>query len=414
VACYVRGGFEVTVEAGLGAGLGLLDAHYALSGARVEHFPEAYRGKDLIVKIKGPPEGGIALMDPGTTLLTMGHLYCFPERHRALAARGAKLVAMEAITGTGRVSTAHLVGMAAACLAGAGELGSLPRVQHTEAAGADRVCGFLKEMLRRTGQAAQLGPGPSPRPVTSEVLLLVDHVRIRDTNGQVRDVSYEAAEAHAASCPAVEAHLRRPARRIGCLRETGMGGAEYGVDLALHSLGGKPGDLRALVIGYGNVAAGAIEALSDRGVPHIVLGRDQSRPDRLACWLAASDLVINGAGTEGVAPGSASHGYLLPARLVSQTMRPGQVVIDLVGGSAQRHSPVEDIPQTTFLPDIHFQKGGVYFASLWGWAMYHSMAESSRIFSRQVADLLTEDPQYAADIGAFTTRYRSACQIGKG
>ena len=53
---------------------------------------------------------------------------------------------------------------------------------------------------------------------------------------------------------------------------------------------------KAVVLGYGNVAQGALHELYSQGIKTIhVLGRSQTSKGRIDFWLKDVDLVVNGA-----------------------------------------------------------------------------------------------------------------------
>jgi alanine dehydrogenase len=190
---------------------------------------------------------------------------------------------------------------------------------------------------------------------------------------------------------------------IGQIREVGIGGAKYGVDLyrRLHA-GAAPS---TLVLGYGNTSMGAFEHLRAEQIPFTVLGRDQTVPAELRDRLAGAGLVVNGAET----PGSTE--YILTAEQTGTHLPAGSVVIDLIGGSPARRSPVEAFEWTTFLPQIHFESGGRYFAGLWGWDMYYSMHDTAKEYSRRISSVLNRTPVYAKSLDAFADDYAYAKQL---
>ncbi len=59
-------------------------------------------------------------------------------------------------------------------------------------------------------------------------------------------------------------------RRIQCLHETGRSGARFGVKLLSESKPQKsPAEFKAVVLGYGNVAQGAVDELYTQGVEQV-------------------------------------------------------------------------------------------------------------------------------------------------
>jgi alanine dehydrogenase len=91
-------GHEVLVQAGAGAGSAIPDEAYAAQGARV--VPDAaavFAGADLLVKVKEPQPGEVALLEPRHTLFTYLHLAAAPALTRGLMASGATCIAYETV-----------------------------------------------------------------------------------------------------------------------------------------------------------------------------------------------------------------------------------------------------------------------------------------------------------------------------
>ncbi|HEX4804755.1 MAG TPA: alanine dehydrogenase [Conexibacter sp.] len=91
-------GHEVLVQAGAGLGSAIPDEAYAAQGARI--VPDAERvfaGAELIVKVKEPQPGEVALLEPRHTLFTYLHLAAAPELTRGLMASGATCIAYETV-----------------------------------------------------------------------------------------------------------------------------------------------------------------------------------------------------------------------------------------------------------------------------------------------------------------------------
>jgi alanine dehydrogenase len=99
VAELVRAGHEVVVERGAGAGIGSTDADYDSVGARIAPDAAAvFAAADLIVKVKEPQAGEIAMLRRGQALFTYLHLAPDPEQTRGLMGAGATAIAYETVT----------------------------------------------------------------------------------------------------------------------------------------------------------------------------------------------------------------------------------------------------------------------------------------------------------------------------
>ena len=85
-------------------------------------------------------------------------------------------------------------------------------------------------------------------------------------------------------------------RRIQCLHETGQAGARYGLKLLNEKSNIDNHQVNAVVLGYGNVAQGAIDELYQKGVQQIhVLGQKHTKLGQIEKYLEQADLIINGA-----------------------------------------------------------------------------------------------------------------------
>ncbi|WP_411105193.1 hypothetical protein [Streptomyces sp. cmx-4-9] len=404
---YLDAGFDVVVQSGLGEGIGYIDNQYEMEGARVEQGPECYAGKDLIVKLKGATAAEIGCMSPGTIMLTMAHLYCFPERTQQLAERQVKVIAMEGVRKTQEVSERFLAGIRAGARVKEDALGPNPHVHVLDSADQDYLNGLFRALMRngRGPLSVSYLKGDSPQTgiedATSNLCVTRSGAYLRTAAGELYDLNTSSEAGGDESMVAEE--LTKSGRAVGQTRQVGIGATRYGVGLFRKVHGRSP---RAVVLGYGNVSMGAFEQLRTAGVEFTVLGRKQTAPDALGKWLRSADLVINGAET----PGQSD--YIVTDRHVDKDIRRGTVIVDLIGGTPYRRSPVEAFEWTTFLPDIHFEKDGRYFAGLWAWDMYYSMHDTTVNYSRMIKDLFTASDRYVKQPAAFVTDHAYAQQLG--
>lgn len=95
----VGAGQEVIVEAGAGLGSGFTDAEYVTAGAKmVATAQEVFDGADMVIKVKEPQPGEIAMLRKGQILFTYLHLAPDPDQTQALLKSGATTIAYETIT----------------------------------------------------------------------------------------------------------------------------------------------------------------------------------------------------------------------------------------------------------------------------------------------------------------------------
>jgi NAD(P) transhydrogenase subunit alpha len=94
----VKLGFGVHVETGAGAAANFDDASYEAAGARIAaSAAELYAGSDLIFKVRAPTPDEIALMKPGSTLVSFVWPAQNPELMQALAARKLTVLAIDSL-----------------------------------------------------------------------------------------------------------------------------------------------------------------------------------------------------------------------------------------------------------------------------------------------------------------------------
>ena len=93
-------GHEVWVQTGAGAAIGLGDEVYIAAGAQIApDAAEVYARGDMVIKVKEPQAGEIALLRPGQLLYAYLHLAPDAAQTTALLASGAVCIAYETVTG---------------------------------------------------------------------------------------------------------------------------------------------------------------------------------------------------------------------------------------------------------------------------------------------------------------------------
>jgi len=200
-------------------------------------------------------------------------------------------------------------------------------------------------------------------------------------------------------------------RRIQCLHVTGQAGARYGIKLLKEN---KPNldirEAKVVVLGYGNVARGAMHEIYNHGFKNInILGRTQTAKDRIDEYLKDVDLVVNGAELPLAMRGVT---YLVSNDHLKRVIPKGSVVIDLVGGSETNRSAVESVLSCTFLTEPHFVKEEVTVSALWGWPMLGMMRESAIKYSSQIVDVLIKKEKVIEGIDNLTTGVKRALVCG--
>jgi len=98
----VNHGHEVWVQASAGTAISLPDEKYMAAGARIAaDAAECFARGEMIVKVKEPQAGEIAMLREGQLLYTYLHLAPDPEQTAGLVKSGAVCVAYETVTGPG-------------------------------------------------------------------------------------------------------------------------------------------------------------------------------------------------------------------------------------------------------------------------------------------------------------------------
>lgn len=101
VARLVARHFQVSVQRGAGAGACCDDAAYEAAGARLEPDAAAlWQAGDAIVKVRPPTDEEIAMLRPGTALISLLYPMMDPDRVRAIADRGATAIANDLVPRT--------------------------------------------------------------------------------------------------------------------------------------------------------------------------------------------------------------------------------------------------------------------------------------------------------------------------
>ena len=370
-------GRDVAVEAGAGERMGFSDDAYRAAGASIVSRDELYRDRDVVIKLKGPEHRELASMDPGSLLICMAHVRSIPERAAICDERAINLLALELVTerppgGEARVrSQLAMKRILDAQPRPAGEL-------------AIAFAGFSPDAFGAFQYAARRHPR------SLEMLASAADRGAPEDGDRTLVVELGALRGAAAQIPAadVEHELSRlsPRRKIECLHMTGRAGARFGIDLALqvNERLDNARDARVTVLGYGNVAFGALDECVRSGVrrTHVRTERTTERallrPD-----LETSDLIVNG--IDGRDDPTA---YIVTDDDLGSVIRAGTVVVDLVGGSASNRGAVEPIVECSSPDDPYVVVDGVYLASVWGWPLVGFANDSMQRYSNQILNML--------------------------
>jgi len=424
-------GVNVFVEYGAGLGVDFENEEYLENGAVMQKADEIYKDKDMIIKFKGPSLASISEMKTGCTLFCMAHFHSFPDRAKMLEESQINVIAMEEISESPKVQTDEQI-LARAAMAEAlksfiknetiGNLKIFVIGRNERLAGAVRRAGNRNpkslNMLHRDVKFEEL------QAIDSETLYFYDSEDLEDSNGLIEKLQetdshifdlygFELTNGDAAITEYRETHtpFEFGLRRIQCLHETGQAGARYGIKLLKEN---KPDldirEAKVVVLGYGNVARGAMHEIYEQGFKNInILGRTQTAKDNIDHWLKDVDLVVNGAELPREIRGIT---YLVSNDHLKRVIPKGSVVIDLVGGSETNRSAVESVLSCTFLTEPHFVQDEVTVSALWGWPMLGMMRESAIKYSSQIVDVLIRREKVIEGLDGLTAGVKRALVCG--
>ncbi len=424
-------GVNVFVEYGAGLGVGFEDEEYLKNGAVMQNADEIYHDKDMIIKFKGPSLDSISQMKKGCTLFCMAHFHSFPDRAKMLEESQINVIAMEEILESPKVQTDEQI-LARAAMAEAlksflddetiAKLKIFVIGRNERLAGAVRRAGNRNpkslNMLHTDVKFEEL------KETGSDTLYFYDSEdfddmnaiveKLKETDANIFDLhTFELSEGEAAITDYRETHppFEFGLRRIQCLHETGQAGARYGIKLLREN---KPDldvrEAKVVVLGYGNVARGAMHEIYNQGFKNInILGRTQTTKDNIDDWLNDVDLVVNGAELPRKMRGIT---YLVSNDHLKRVIPKGSVVIDLVGGSETNRSAVESVLSCTFLTEPHFVQDEVTVSALWGWPMLGMMRESAIKYSGQIVDVLIEREKVIEGLDSLSAGVKRALVCG--
>ncbi len=422
---------KIFVEYGAGLGVGFEDEEYLNNGAIMQTADEIYHDKDMIIKFKGPSLESISQMKKGCTLFCMAHFHSFPDRAKMLEVAQINVIAMEEILESPKVQTNEQI------LARAGMAEALKN--HIKKDTIKDLKIFVIGRNERLAGAVRRAGNRNPKSlnmlyadvkfeeltdVSDKSLYFYDSDDFNDshnlikqlekTNANIFDLhKFELEKANEAIENYRKTHtpFEFGLRRIQCLHVTGQAGARYGIKLLKEN---KPNldikEAKVIVLGYGNVARGAMDEIYSHGIKNIhILGRTQTAKDRIDEYLEGVDLVVNGAEIPRELRGKV---YLVSNDHLKRVVPNGSVVIDLVGGSATNRSAVEATIECTYLTNPHFNEEGVTVSALWGWPMVGMMRESAIKYSSQIVDVLIKREKMINGLNNLTAGVKQAMVCG--
>lgn len=166
-------------------------------------------------------------------------------------------------------------------------------------------------------------------------------------------------------------------RRIEALEDTGRLGMEKGFELWK----GNPGTCVVKVMGYGNVAFGAIRAAARKFARVIILNKKDIY--EMEKHIPGTDILVNGINW----PMDKRGKVLLIKKDMLKLFKKGAVIVDSIV-NPEGQSPIESMRPTS-LDNISYEVDGVIHTACWGWPGLDPLNISKR-YSKQVSAILLE------------------------
>ncbi len=166
-------------------------------------------------------------------------------------------------------------------------------------------------------------------------------------------------------------------RMVEAVQETGRIGMEYGFKL----WGKDPAKAKVKIMGYGNVAQGAIRVAVDKLASVEILNRRHYiRMDR---HLPGTDILVDAVNRPFRRDVEKETPFVTESML--SLLKPGSVLVDLVANPVN-HAPIETM-RPTHMNNPYYVIKGIYHTALWGWPGMDPLNISKR-YSLQVAPLV--------------------------
>ncbi len=417
VTALVKHGCTVAVECDAGSAIDFPNSAYRAAGAVIESRDDIYRQKDLVIKIKGPSHRDLWKMDFGSTLLCMAHVQSIPTRAEIANKRGVNVIAMELINELSLRADSYIRGQ----LAMERIVESVPDVELDELditffGFSSRAFGAIQYAARCLPRSLRLSQSRVPMPIacSERPMIAVALSSSCRTAGihVLDDIASEISSSDIDEYQTKYPHRIHVKRKIQCLHETGRAGALFGINLVMKQ--GRnvrtPADIKVAVMGYGNVAFGALDECMRHGIDEVdILTERTTRRPMAHRYLRSSNLIINGVEQS---PHLRGKNYIVTTEDLRSVLRPGAVVIDLVGGSRANRTAIEPIVECTYPSDPYIVKDGVYLASVWGWPLMGFQKESVEQYSQQIIRVLLFDENLINGLAAAPDNILQALVAG--
>ncbi len=168
-------------------------------------------------------------------------------------------------------------------------------------------------------------------------------------------------------------------RRVEAVLDSGRIGMEYGFKL----WGKDPATAQIKIMGYGNVAVGAIRCAARKMARVDILNKRQIQ--EMEKHIPGTDILVDALNRPYRRDVKKEPPFV--KRKMLKLLKKGSVIIDLVS-NPEHHAPVETMRPTT-LAEPHYMVDGIYHAAMWGWPGMEPETITKR-YSMQLGPILKE------------------------
>lgn len=168
-------------------------------------------------------------------------------------------------------------------------------------------------------------------------------------------------------------------RKVEAVLDSGRIGMEYGFKLWEKN----PATARVKIMGYGNVAVGAIRCAARKGAQVEILNKQHIQ--EMAKHIPGTDILVDGLNRPYRRDVKKEPFFV--KRKMLKLLKKGSVIVDLVS-NPENHAPVQTMRPTT-LADPYYMVDGIYHTSMWGWPGMEPETITKR-YSMQLGPILKE------------------------
>ena len=166
-------------------------------------------------------------------------------------------------------------------------------------------------------------------------------------------------------------------RRVEAVEESGRIGMDYGFKL----WGKDPRTATVKVMGYGNIAIGAVRSACRKFARVEILNKNDLL--QMEKHVPGTDILVDAINRPYRRDVEKEPFFV--TRKMLKLFKPGSVMVDLAS-NPKNHAPIETMRPTT-LDNLHYIVDGIYHASCWGWPGLEPKAIAKR-YSQQLKPIL--------------------------